>query len=184
MKVRDLNRLIVLSGEFCSGKSYYSKYISNKYNYELAVSRLYFERILHSRKVEISDFNMQNLASEIISQKGSYGLTVEVLNSTSNNYIVYDSFRNIEEVDKIKKEIGSKVSIIFLDINEDERYKRHIKRIGRNNDPLEFIRRKNHAVENEVKLIRKYSDLVLSNLSIQETKEKIDIFIASIKEKE
>lgn len=171
--------VIALSGPIASGKSTLAKAVRDDLGFELLRSREFLEAETKRRGFDVNDHSLQKVGLQIVSEIGGYGLTLEVMKLRKKECIVYDSFRNMEEVEKLRQKLGERFIHVFLDVPRDIRKLRFLARTDRQNTEEDFEARHVHQVEEEVTKLQRVATLVICDSSTSHQMIKLKNFIDS-----
>jgi dephospho-CoA kinase len=179
--------VIGLAGKIASGKDTVSKYFVKKYGAEKIRFSAIFRQILNILNLPETRENMQDLSTILRNRFGENVLAESIArlaDKTLNNLVVIDGIRRLGDVEKLKK--FQSFFLIYIDVNQDERYKRVIKR--KENPGEENITRKkfeerdNAETEIQIESLKGKADFIINNNnSLQDMRQQIDKICEKIK---
>jgi len=129
--------IIGIAGRIGAGKETLSKFLRNN-GFEYFETRNILIEGLNEKGLELSRWNMQNLADEWRSEHGAGALMKMILKriDSSKNFII-DSLRNVKEAEFMREELGNNFILIGVDAPQNIRFKRIVKR-GKQSDMLDW----------------------------------------------
>ena len=161
-------RIVVLSGEICSGKSAVSTGLKKKYDAIIIKTR---DLILRERPKTKNERNPLQLAGNKL-DKETNGVWVadalaKILSSqqgkqTPSGLFVIDSVRKIEQLDAIRKAYGADVHHIHVRASAEELKRRFVKRAAKHDASAIYEKMKREKTERNVSKLADISDVVVS----------------------
>lgn len=178
-------KIICITGLIGSGKDEVAKYISEKYGYEIIDYANILREIVRNEGLEVTRENLQNTRLK-------YGNTflaeiaIKKIKEAGKNKIILTPMRRSEDYLIPKKEFGSEMKMILVDVPANIRFKRLSKR-GRENDPKDFTTfKKQEKREFEIFNFKKtfsYADFKLNNAgNMKDSQIKVDRIMKKINE--
>jgi len=177
-------KIICIAGLIGSGKDEVAKYISDKYGYEIIDYANILREIVRNEGLEVTRENLQNTRLK-------YGNTflaeivIKKIKESEKQKIILTPMRRSEDYLIPKKEFGSNMQMILVEVSAKVRFKRLSKR-GRENDPKDFTTfKKQEKREFEIFNFKKtfsYADFKVNNngnmnqlrIKIDDVMKKID----------
>ena len=176
-------KIICIAGLIGSGKDEVAKYISDKYGYEIIDYANILREIVRNEGLEVTRENLQNTRLK-------YGNTflaeivIKKIKESEKQKIILTPMRRSEDYLIPKKEFGSNMQMILVEVSAKVRFKRLSKR-GRENDPKDFTTfKKQEKREFEIFNFKKtfsYADFKISNAgNIKQLSKRIDDVMKNI----
>jgi adenylate kinase family enzyme len=169
----NLNISILIIGKICSGKSTLAKDFSKWLKFPIASFGGYLVNYSLQNDLPTDRESLQDLGTQMINNQHTQFLeSVIKYSAPSPSSLIFEGVRHKVILDEIKKN-SSKTFSIYLDVKEDVRIERFVKRekaIDANNKALEdFYKRSQHPVEQEVENLRNECNyIIVSNDSYRD----------------
>lgn len=160
-------QVVCFAGSICSGKSSYAKQVANI----LSAKYIHFGTIVKKYAVE-NGFGTKRSELQLVGQMmyenlGSEGLIElvrqEIADLPESKHIVFDGVRHTEIYNKILKYFGC-ATLVYVEANIRERYKRYIYREQHNVTYADFIATCAANVESEIPLLKEMSDFSIKSM--------------------
>ena len=158
--------ILVLSGQTGSGKTSLARELVLKLNANFASFGSYVRTVATSRGIGFDRVSLQHLGQTLIEEFGPDVFVKEVLTSgqgSSNAITILDGVRSVEIWYAVQK-LASRCILVYLDIEEDERIRRLVKRDRLDAASIQLAMQ--HSMEMSVPALRPHADLVLHDDSI------------------
>jgi len=123
---------------------------------------------------------MHFAGSFLVNTIGGLELTKRVLSQRSSANIIYDSFRNIQEAVGMRRELGDRFQLIYLDTPYEVRLSRFLDRPDRENLKQSFEHRAAHETERECEQLKDFADLVIGPASVDKVVDGILQYLADL----
>lgn len=133
-----------------------------------------------ARGLELNDKNVGMIADKM---RKDHGMDIwarrtldKIKSSDKTDVVVIDGIRNVEEIDRFKKDLGKDFVVIAIDASDETRYKRALKRSRQDDSKdLEKIKeRDKRELRWGLDVVIASADIVISNeANIDEFKNKI-----------
>lgn len=171
--------ILVLSGQTGSGKTSLAKELVLKLNANFVSFGSYVRTVATKRGIGFDRVSLQNLGQTLIEGLGPDAFVKEVLTSvqsSSNAITILDGVRSVEIWRAVQK-LASNCILIYLDIGEDERIRRLVKRDRLEAATIQLAMR--HTMETSVPELRPHADLVLHGGAIDNMVSDIMLLLMS-----
>lgn len=161
--------IIGLAGKIASGKETVSKYFVEKYNAKKMRFSDPLRQILDIIDLPNSRENVQTLSTLLREKFGEDILSmaiVKLVNRTENNLTIIDGVRRFSDIANFKK--IKKFFLIYIDVKQDKRYERSIKRnenyCGDSKMSREEFNKKDEAeAEIQIESLKRKADFLIDN---------------------
>ncbi len=170
---KQVSKVIGLCGPIASGKTEAGKYIEKsgyKYIRYSKVISDYIEEIGET----ISRKTLQSWGEKIYNEFGQYWLNNRLIkNLTTQEYIVIDGVRHMEDMTFLKEEFYNNFILIYIESDYETRVSRYN---DKNNDKYDEI--VSHNVEKSIPRLKNKADYIIKNNStLEDLYNKIDLLI-------
>lgn len=157
--------IIGFAGPLASGKTHAAGLLA-RYGFVHLRSRRIIEALLQVHNIPLSEQAMQDMGNRVVSTIGGDGLTaLTLINYDRDHSYAYDSLRNVEDVQYLRRKYREAFRLVYLDVLEDRRRARFATRSGRANTSSDFEARSRHAVEAEIPELKRIADYAFTNES-------------------
>ncbi len=166
MNSKKLNSIIGISGRICSGKTYLANIIANKLHLPVASFGGYLRDYCEINNILINRKTLQDFGENFI-QNDSEQFLIEVIDHFIGDHdsIIIEGIRH-KSILKIIKTLSKSSTAIFVDMDQNTRYKRFCSResyIDSVKTFDQFIMSDNHLVELEIQELKPLCDLVINS---------------------
>lgn len=155
------SKIIGISGQISSGKSTLAKALANTLNGQVISFGNFVRTEAAKRGIDVGRVALQQCGEELIRELGAKEFVGRVFDllAISTPFLILDGVRHIV-VWQVIQDLVVKNALIYLDIEEEERFRRLVQR-----DQIEPVMAKQvltHPMEVNTKELRKYADLVIA----------------------
>jgi dephospho-CoA kinase len=161
-------KIIAFTGMPCSGKSEAVRVAREKGMWVVRIGDLVWGET-KKQGLELNDRNVGLVAEEMRRKHGKdiwARKTVDLIKSREGvDFVVVDGIRNVEEVDRFKKELTEDFTVIAIDASDELRKKRALSR-GREDDSRDlrdFVERDMREIRWGIGEVIASADIVISN---------------------
>lgn len=177
MQASTSSMVLVLSGQMGSGKTTVARELVRKLNTNFASFGSFVRTIAISRGIGFDRVSLQNLGQALIGEFGPDEFVKEVLisgQSTGSTITVLDGVRSVEIWHSVQK-LASRSVLVYLDIEEDERIRRLVKRDGLDTSSIQLAMQ--HSMERNIPELRIHADFVLHSNSIDKMVSEVMVLL-------
>lgn len=159
------SKIIGIAGQIGSGKTSLAKELCSRLNWKPISFGSFVRSEANRRGIRIDRVALQQLGEDLIAKLGPDEFVRQVLYSDAiNPNIIIDGIRHIEVWQAIRS-ITHKCILVYLDIPEKVRIARLQQRDNLGIDSIKLAML--HPMEQNIHLLRQYSNLVLFDASIE-----------------
>ena len=166
MANKRLNKVIIISGHICSGKSYTANLISQKIKYPVASFGKYLKHYCEKNNLPADRKSLQDIGEKFVETKPQQFLN-DVINHFigDSNAIIIEGVRHLSIFELIQN-IAESTTSIFIEADYKTRYNRYCNRIKESDDFKsfeEFILLDEHPAEVEIKSLKSLCNITISS---------------------
>jgi len=159
------SNIVGIAGQIGSGKTSLAMELSKRLNWKLISFGSFVRSEANRRGIKIDRVALQQLGEDLITELGPDEFVRQVLYSDKiHSNMVIDGIRHVEIWHAIQV-IAQKSILVYLDVQEEIRIARLRQRDNLGIDSIKLAML--HPMEQNIHLLRKFSDLVLLDDSIE-----------------
>ncbi len=154
---------IVVCGRIGSGKSTAVNYVADRFGYRVVAFGRYIRAVADAKGIPTHRENLQDLGACLFRCRGASGLLHDALKHfgvNSGDSVVFDGVRHPEVLAEIRQSAGTTIAV-YLDVDNDERSRRHRSREGFDVSPSDHLVADAHIVEAGICRLIDACDVVL-----------------------
>ena len=155
---------VVVCGRIASGKSTAVDFVAAEFGFKAVSFGSYVRHLAERCGTPSTRDELQNLGDCLFGSKGSSGLlkdTLEHFRINSHDSVVFDGVRHLEILTDIRQAAEATIAV-YLEVNQEERFRRHRARQASGWSLEEFLIVDSHPVEAGIGMIIDYCDLVVN----------------------
>ena len=154
---------VVVCGQIGSGKSTAADFIAAEFGFKAVSFGRYVRHLAERRGTPSTRDELQDLGDCLFRSRGSSGLLEDALEHfeiNSHDSVVFDGVRHFEVLGDIRQSAGATIAV-YLEVNEEERFRRHQARQASGWSLEEFLAIDRHPVEAGIVRMIEQCDLVV-----------------------
>lgn len=164
--MNNLNKIIVLCGSICSGKTYTANLISKETGFPVASFGGYLKHYCKLNNIPITRKNLQDIGEHFVETRPK-----EFLDDVINYYVgesdtlIIEGVRHISIFHFINKLAKNRITI-YVEADQKTRYERYINRIKESDDFItfdKFLLLDKHPVELEIQSLKTRCGVVIDS---------------------
>lgn len=155
---------VVICGRIGSGKSTAVDFVAAEFGFKILSFGRYIEHVAERCGKASTRDELQDLGDYLFRSRGSSGLLKDALmhfEISGPDSVVFDGVRHLEVLTDIRRTAAATIAI-YLEVNREERFRRHRARQACGCSLEEFLIIDGHPVEAGVALITDHCDLVVN----------------------
>ena len=155
---------VVVCGRIGSGKSTAVDFVTTEFGFKALSFGSYVRHLAKRRGIPSTRDELQDLGDCLFRSKGSSGFLEDALEHfgiNSHDSVVFDGVRHLEILAEIRQAATATIAV-YLEVNQEERFRRHRTRQASGCSPEEFLTIDRHPVEAGIGMIIDHCDLVVN----------------------
>jgi cytidylate kinase len=157
-------KIIVICGRICSGKTTLAQKISLKYNLHIASFGRYLKNYCEINNLPIDRKHLQDTGNLLV-LKNPFQFVNDVINYSANGVdkFILEGVRHKSVFDSLNQFTANRISI-FAQADIKTRFNRYSSRGKDSDDQISFEQFKivdSHPVENEIETLKEYCDIII-----------------------
>ena len=155
---------VVVCGQIGSGKSTAVEFVSAEFGFKAVSFGSYVRHLAALRGTPSTRSQLQDLGDCLFRSRGSSGFLEDALEHfgiNSHDSVVFDGVRHLEILAEIRQAATATIAV-YLEVNQEERFRRHQARQAYGCSLEEFLIVDGHPVEAGIAMITDHCDLVVN----------------------
>ena len=155
---------VVVCGKIGSGKSTAVDFVTAEFGFKAVSFGSYVRHLAERRGMPSTRDELQDLGDCLFRSRGSSGLLQDALEHfgvNSDDSVVFDGVRHFEILADIRRAAEATIAV-YLEVNQEERFRRHQTRQVSGQSLEEFLTIDRHPVEAGIGMIIDHCDLVVN----------------------
>ena len=155
---------VVVCGKIGSGKSTAVDFVTAEFGFKAVSFGSYVRHLAERRGMPSTRDELQDLGDCLFRSRGSSGLLQDALEHfgvNSDDSVVFDGVRHFEILADIRRAAEATIAV-YLEVNQEERFRRHQTRQVSGQSLEEFLTIDRHPVEACIGMIIDHCDLVVN----------------------